>query len=378
MRVLYWTPRFWPDIGGIEVMAARTLPALREHGYDLLVMASHASSDPPVRMDYQGIPVFTFPFWAALVHRDLRLVHQLRQEVTRLKRDFQPDLIHVNFSGYTAYFQVTTADVSPAPTLIALRSSLAGQAAGADTMLGQLLRSANWIAAASRAIQNDAIRIVPEIATHCSVIYDGLQPPTATPLPLPFDPPRIVCVGRLHREKGFDLVIQALPALMSRYPGLGLTVVGDGPERGALQQQAASLGLGSAVEFTGAVHNDLIPQLLNAATVAIIPSRVRDAFPIVALEAAFMGRPIIAANTGGLPEAVAAGETGLLVEVGSSRAIAEAVTFLLDHPALTRRMGAAGRARAFELFSMHRCITAYDRLYHRLGQRENSPGVPQA
>lgn len=359
-------------------MAARSLPMLRARGYDLMVMASHASSEPPVQMDYEGIPVFTFPFWAALAHRDLRLVHQIREEVTRLKRDFQPDLIHVNFSGYTAYFQAATADVSSAATLIALRSSLAGQAAGTDTVLGKLLRSANWVVAASRATQTDAIQIVPEIAANSSIIYDGLEPPSVVPLPLPFDPPQIVCVGRLHSEKGFDLVIQAFPALVNSYPKLRLAIVGGGPEQGALKQQAASLGLGLVVEFTGPIHYDLVPQLLNTATIVVIPSRCRDAMPIVAMEAAFMGRPIIAADTGGLPEAVAAGETGLLTEMENSQAIADAITFLLDHPQVTKQMGAASRARALELFGMTRFITEYDRLYQRLGQSESSQSKSQS
>ena len=107
--------------------------------------------------------------------------------------------------------------------------------------------------------------------------------------------------------------------------------------------------------------------MLNSATVVVMPSRT-EGLPIVALQAALMARPIVATRVGGLPEAVLHQETGLLVERGDSKALAEAIAALLAHPEMGSTMGQAARHRAQKLFNLERCVDAYDALYRRLIQ----------
>lgn len=366
MKILYWTPRFLPDIGGIPVLAMHKLSILHARGDGILVLASHSTSDPSFGTDFGGIPVYRLPFWAALANRDLRLMLQVQRECARLIDDFKPDLIHIDFSGYTAYFQLASRNESTIPMLVSLHSCFAGQPSGEDTTVARLLRKADWIVAASHAVLTDATQLLPEIESKASVIYYGLEPPDVAPLPLPLDPMRILCVGRLHREKGFDLVIQAFVNLVSRYPSLRLTIVGGGPERAVLEELASSLGLSQSIEFVGEVSNNLIVQWMNGATVVVLPSRVREAFPVVALEAASMARPVVASNVGGLAESVADGKTGLLVEMENVEALTNAIAYLLDHSEAAREMGAAARSRTLELYSLDRFTQAYDELYHRL------------
>jgi glycogen(starch) synthase len=104
---------------------------------------------------------------------------------------------------------------------------------------------------------------------------------------------------------------------------------------------------------------------MNNATIVIMPSR-SESLPLVALEAAMMARPVVAARVGGLPEVVVHNETGLLVEQENSSALAEAIEFLLDHPETTIEMGQAARCRAQEVFSLEKFIDAYDKLYLKL------------
>jgi glycosyltransferase involved in cell wall biosynthesis len=109
----------------------------------------------------------------------------------------------------------------------------------------------------------------------------------------------------------------------------------------------------------------MVMSLINTATVVILPSR-REGLPNTAIQAAMMGRPIVATNVSGLPEVVLDQQTGLLVKKDDNSALAEAIAFLLDHPEVAIEMGRAARRRAKELFSWQNCVTSYNALYQRL------------
>jgi len=378
MKILYWTPLFWPEIGGIEVIAQKMVTGLSERGHRLLVLAAHGSTPQPDESTYAGVPVRRFHFWQALAQRDPGLIATICRQTSALKKDFQPDVVHSNFSGYTAYFQLADAAAYKAPLLVALHSSLQGMRAGADTVLGNLLRSAAWVTADSQSTLDDARAIAGEINGRSSIIYNGQALGTSDPEPLPWDEPRLLAIGRLESEKGFDLAIDALKLLRERFPNLTLLLVGDGPQRAALQKQACDLGLAEAVEFVGQAPDLLITGLLNRATIVLIPSRCRESFPLVAVEAAQMGRPVVAAAAGGLREAVLEGETGLLVEMENSRALAVAVGTLLADPELTEKMGNNARKRALHLFTLERMILDYETLYLRLAAASQSAWNPEA
>jgi glycogen(starch) synthase len=366
MKILYWTPQFWPEIGGIEVQAMKTLPVLKDRGHEILVVASHGSSKQPDKTYHEGIPVYRFPFWTALAKNDLGLIRKVCKEVTELKKSFNPDLIHINFSGYTIYYQLATAKDYPAPTVVRLATSLAELKAGPGTALGRLLGLADWIAAVSQSTLADALKVMPEITERSSVIHTGLQVPKVEPLPLRFDEPRILCYGRLTHEKGFDVAITALSSLVKRYPKLKMSIAGEGPERASLKQQVAEAGLTAAVEFAGKVHTDKVPDLLNEATIVVIPSRFRDPLPLVAIEAGQMARPVVASRVGGIPETVLDGQTGLLVGRGDAAGVAEAVSKLLDSPEKTQQMADEARSRVLKLFSFERYVNDYVNLYRKL------------
>jgi glycosyltransferase involved in cell wall biosynthesis len=104
---------------------------------------------------------------------------------------------------------------------------------------------------------------------------------------------------------------------------------------------------------------------VNTVSVVAVPSRWDEPFGLVALEAALMARPVVAARVGGLPEVVEDGRTGLLVEREDAHALAEALVCLLRDPAAADRMGVVARARASALFGWDRCVNEYERLYER-------------
>lgn len=374
MRVLFWSSSFLPRIGGIEVLAAKLLSALRERGYEFLVLTSSNSPDLPAETSHEGIPVYRFPF--TFSSNNIDQVTKLRRQVATLKRTFAPELIHINGTSINVFFHLTTVDAYSAPVLVTLHNERFSDDrpelnAGNDTLLGRTLRSADWVSCVSVAVLADVRRLVPEIISRSSVIHNGLDLPPVIPAPLPFHAPRLLYLGRLIPRKGVDVALSAFASIANRFPSVRMTIAGDGPARTALENQAAELGLRDLIDFVGWVTPENIPALINTATIMVMPSR-REPFGLVALEAAQMARPIIATRVGGLSEVVEHGQTGLSVENENVNEFAEAMSILLEHPETATHMGQTARSRAIERFSWTRCVDAYDTAYRKLIQEAAS------
>jgi len=363
MRVLFWSEFFWPYIGGAEVFATKLLVALQKRRYEIIVVTRQDSSDLPNQTQYQGIPVYRFPFWTAFANRSVDQLISARQGLAKLKSAFAPDLVHIHGFGPTVLFHLETTNAHPAPLLVTLIEERPHQE-GSD-LLGRMLRSANWVTGKSSAVLAQAHQFAPEITTRSSVIFNGLELPPLLPQPLPVDAPRLLCLGRLAVQKGFDLAITALASITDRFPNARLIVAGDGPERSPLERLVADLGLAGIVDFIGWVSPDKVLALMNSSTMVIMPSRW-EGLPSVVLQAAMMARPVVATRVSGISEVVVHRQTGLLVDPEDEKGLAKAIAFLLDHPETAMRMGQSARQRVQKLFSWEDCVQAYDTLYRKL------------
>lgn len=168
----------------------------------------------------------------------------------------------------------------------------------------------------------------------------------------------VMSVGRLQRRKGHDLMIEALASLRDLTPRLRYVIVGDGDERGRLESLVRAHRLDDRVRFEGEVAPRDLSSYFAACDVFAMPNRVDgvdvEGFGIVFLEAAACGRPVIGGNSGGVPEAIDAGNTGLLVSGTDAGELAGAVATLARSRDLRQRMGRAGRARVERRFSWER------------------------
>jgi phosphatidylinositol alpha-1,6-mannosyltransferase len=157
----------------------------------------------------------------------------------------------------------------------------------------------------------------------------------------------LLSVARLTRHKGIDTMLGALAQLRQGYPDLRYAVVGEGEDRAALETEALQLGLGDRVRFLSGVPDRDLPALYNCAEVYVGVSRLLsqrvEGFGISLCEASACGVPVVAGRSGGMPEAVHDGETGLLVDAENADTVAVALRRLLDDPGLGARFGAAGR-----------------------------------
>lgn len=364
MVILFWTDWFLPSIGGVEVFASKLLPDLVRRGHEVTVIAGHHQDGLPDNVEWDGVRVRRFPFHQVLLKGDAGRTFDLMRAVAGMKRSIRPDIVHLNTVGSSVFFHLETASRCPSPTLLTMHSPVPDDADRQDTLGGRTIRESAWVNCNSHAVHADLTGLVPAVRNRSSVTYYGLDPPELKPTKRP-DEPIILGYGRLVRDKGFDLALRALHRVREQVPNARLMLVGGGPARPELEELAAELGLSVAVDFVGAVAPDCVPGLLNRASIVVVPSRWNEPFGLVALEAALMERPVVAARVGGLPEVVEDGTTGLVVGAEDSAALADAMISLLTDRKMSDEMGRAARQRAEAHFSWVRCVDAYEALYER-------------
>jgi len=184
---------------------------------------------------------------------------------------------------------------------------------------------------------------------------------------------RIVSVGRMAAPKDFITLVHALSRVGDDVYRAEL--VGDGPDRGAIEREVQRLGLAAVVSLTG--EREDVPGRLAGADVFVLSSR-SEAMPMVVLEAMAAGLPIVATAVGGVPELVLDGETGLLVAPDDPEALAVALSRLAEDPSLRRRLGAAARARAEQHHSLDRMHRSYAEVYRSATSRSGRSASQRA
>ena len=181
-------------------------------------------------------------------------------------------------------------------------------------------------------------------------------------LGLPADAFVIAGVGRLVPIKGFDLLVDALPAIAAQVPSARALLIGDGEERAALEARAAALGVGARLSITGAVTD--VEGVLAAADVLAAPSR-NEGMGRVLVEAMAIGLPVVGTMVGGIPDVIIDGECGRLVAADDAAALAAALAELGSDAALRAKLGAAAGPRA-EAFSTDVAAAAMGAIYDGL------------
>lgn len=338
------------ETGGAQQYVAQLLPALTER-YDVVV-AAHG--DGPLRLAAEQAGVR----FVALRHvrRPVQPLNDLLGllELVRLFRRERPDLVHLNSSKVGALGRIAALLAGvPARVFTVHGWSFAPHEGPAEAVCRALelaLAPLAWticVSARDRAV-------APWLNGRAVVIPNAVDVAGIPRALLAGSPPTIVTVGRLVLPKDFRTLGEALRSLE---PGsFRALVVGEG-------RQAEYVRGIDGVELLGE-RND-VPDLLAQADLFALSSR-SEGMPLSILEAMAAGLPVVATAVGGIPEIVVAGETGLLVPPGDVEALTSALRELLAEPEKRRRLGAAGRRRAQELFDLPRFRQAHIELYERL------------
>lgn len=177
------------------------------------------------------------------------------------------------------------------------------------------------------------------------------------------DAPMVTTVARLHPQKGYEHLLEAVPGVLEAHPSAHFVWVGDGELEDALSQRIHSAKLEGRVHLTGARSD--VPDLLAASDLFVLPS-LWEGMPNAVLEAMAAGLPVVATAVDGTPEIVAEGETGWLVPPADGASLREAIRQALGDPARREAMGRAGRQRVERHFSLTRYVDQFEQLYAQL------------
>jgi len=227
---------------------------------------------------------------------------------------------------------------------------------------GMMLRGASWIAANS--YHTKSLLEAWEVPFgRIKIVYPPMseeairESEVSTPVSGKSDGLSLVTICRLVKGKGVDIILHALKDLSTRGVPYRYVIGGDGPERRSLEALVNELGLQDTVHFQGSVVGEEKWRLLRNGDVFVMPSRLdattpwQEGFGIAFLEAAAFGVPAVGSTSGGIPDAVVDGQTGILVPEESPSELADALTFLYQKPEVRKEMGRAARERARKEFS---------------------------
>jgi glycosyltransferase involved in cell wall biosynthesis len=175
------------------------------------------------------------------------------------------------------------------------------------------------------------------------IVHCGVDPAEFSPRSHSARGYRLLFTGRLAAVKGLPILLDAVSRLTPHHPAIELALAGDGPDRAALERQAAELGIADRVRFLGYQSSDQVRALLQETDVFVLPS-FAEGVPVVLMEAMASGVPVVATRVAGITELVADGGSGYVVPPGDVAALVASIDALLSDPALRARFGAAGRA----------------------------------
>lgn len=392
MRILLVThnfPRHGDDMAGAFLLAlARGQQAL---GHEVRVVAPHGPGLAE-RETVGGVDVVRYRYggddqevlaYAGTMHEQAlrswaarwRLVQFIRAGRRALRREraaFRPDLVHVHWwvPGGFSFWPSNGAGVPVVLTSHGTDLFLLDRFPAARRVAGPIFRAAAEVTVISTPLVERVTRLgVP--ADRVTVLPMPLSAAQlADPATGPRNQGRLLFVGRLVERKGAEYAIRALAELRRWGRAVTLTLVGDGAERPRLEALAGELDVSEAVKFTGALSHDAVARHYRSASLLLMPAVTdwkgeQEGFGMVLVEAMAAGLPIVATRSGGIPDVIRDGSTGLLVPERDTEALAGAAARLLDDAGLAGRFAAAALKDLHARFAPARIAEGFDAVYRR-------------
>jgi len=279
-------------------------------------------------------------------------------------RAFRPDLVHVHSAAAFGWWGLRTGQ---RPMVVSVW--------GSDVVdfpsnpwrrayLRRLLRRADAVTATSQFLFEAVGKVCCDIADRVQVIPFGVDIP-AKAVPLPEGTLQLCSIKSHKPVYGLDTALLAMSEVVKVLPDARLTIAGGGPMTPALKVLAERLGIRQNTTFVGVLTSEQVYSLLESSHIMLMPS-LRESFGVAALEASARGRAVVAGRTGGIPEVVKDGLSGLLVPPGDARALAAAIIKLGRDRAAMYRMGEAGRRHVLEHYAWTRSLDSMTSLYEKL------------
>ncbi len=366
LRTITWLP-----VGGIERRIAMVLPKLKERGHHVELVCLREYGALAEEIKREGINVYLIPLKSRLHPGGLKkLAHHIKEGHfdiihSHMYRSNVPTTISAKIAGFKG---VLLSQVHNIDTWETRRQVLM------DRLLSALR---DGIIAVSDEVRRDVLETLKISPDKCYVIYNGVDIETFMNANAPEGLREalgvrqedfvIVMVARLVEQKNHDIVIEALEDIVKENPRIKMLFVGEGKRRTELEEKVREKNLGPHVIFTG--KRDDVQNILKIAHVSVLPS-FKEGFSNAIVEAMAAGKPVIASDVGGNPEAVIDGKTGFIVSPNDKEKLIACIKKLQDDPDLLKQMGEAAQARARK-FSIDIMLDSTETLYLTLLEKKS-------
>lgn len=353
MKILLVTSRFYPHQGGVEQAVLNLAKSFQNLGHQVFIVTARAprsllsdevTSGVLIKRLFLGLPFRGFrstlgfaPFFVITTINLIKIIKRIK-----------PDVINLHFVDDAALYALVVSVLTGTKLVVSLHGNdvekFPQESAWSRFILKLVLNRANKITVNSKYLLNKAEELCPGISTKSVVVGNGINLSEFVNISsynssrIGSEPSEryILGLGRLVFKKGFNILLEAWAKLPADFP-YKLIIAGDGEERLALAKLTKSLNLTNKVTFLGAVTHETSLQLFKGAKLYVLPSLL-EPFGIVLLEAMASGCPILASNTGGVPDLVKEDETGALFRTGDADELARKLVDLVSDEAKMVRL----------------------------------------
>ncbi|MGN9812496.1 glycosyltransferase family 4 protein [Micromonospora sp. BQ11] len=382
-------------VGGLGRHVHALSVALAAAGHEVTVVTRHTEGAPleeyadGVRILRAAEDPVAFPLaTSSLLAWTMAFNHTLTRAALRATESGAYDVIHAH-DWLVAHTAVTLAEHLDLPLVTTIHATEAGRHQGwlPEDMNRTIHGVEHWLSNASARViacsgymRDQVVRLFDVPDDLVDVVPNGVddrawraRPRAVAAARARFagDGPLVGYAGRLVYEKGVQHLVDAVPHLLRRHPGLRVVIAGDGPYRDELVERARRLDLDGSVHFAGFLDATQLPAVLAATDATVVPS-LYEPFGMVALEAAAAGAPLAVARTGGLAEIVEPGVTGVTFPHSDPDALAGAVGRLLGDEVFARRVARRARTMVGERYGWA-TIAARTAATYATARREHGP-----
>ena len=380
MRIALFPSAFHPHFGGVEELARQLAHQLKRTGHEPSVFTNRWPKDLPAFERFEGLPLHRYVFrvpereWRQMLTSLVFTAATLRKVYAAIAAE-RTDIIHIQCISSNSYYAVRARRRLKLPLVVTLQGELTMDAGGlfqrsrfAQGLLRTALDEADFITGCSAKTLADAEEFYGKpFGNRARVIFNAAAGDDFEgAAPYAHGRPYILAIGRVVPQKGFDVLIKAFAR--AGITNHDLLIVGDGTERSGLEQLASELKVREAVHFLGRADRSKVASLFRGASFFALPSRSDEGLPVVCAEAMAAGKAIVASRSGGVPEAVLDGVSGLIVEREDVEGLTHALARLSNDAGLRAGFAAAGKRRARE-FSWPVVTEQYVEAYREASRR---------
>ncbi|MEM9882372.1 MAG: glycosyltransferase family 4 protein [Planctomycetota bacterium] len=357
LNLALFASAYAPHRGGVEEVCRQLARHLTAAGDRVVVVTNRWPRSLPKTETIEGVTVHRLamrePVPQIKGRVNYHLTHRLEQRrLAAILRRHATRLLAVHCLSSNAAYALDARRRLGLPLVATTHGELTMDAAGrfarsgyAADLFRDTLRAADAVTACSRHTLDEALAFVgDELAAPSSVIHNGIDPAEFDDAePYEHARPYVLALGRHVRAKGFDVLLEAYRLWLKKTPDApDLLLAGDGDQHEALRAQRDASGLRGRVHLPGATDRRRTVSLFAGCEFFVLPSR-HEPFGIVNLEAMAAGKAVIATNVGGVPEVVADGETGVLVDAEAPAPLAATMDRLHRSPPSRHGLAVAGK-----------------------------------